>query len=56
MYDNGHVGAIGHDLAIVGVNRPLQGGQDQVDVPQLPLLTHEDEIETPNWACKGYWP
>ena len=30
--------------------------QDQVDGPQVPLLGHGDEIETTNWACRGYWP
>ena len=29
---------------------------DQVGGPQVPLLGHGDEIETPNWACRGYWP
>ena len=29
--------------------------QDQVGGPQLPLLGHGDEIETPNWACSDYW-
>ena len=26
--------------------------QDQVGGPQVPLLGHGDEIETPNWACR----
>ena len=30
--------------------------QDRVGGPQVPLLGHGDEIETPNWACRGYWP
>ena len=28
--------------------------QDQVGGPQVPLLGHGDEIETPNWACRDY--
>ena len=30
--------------------------QDQVGGPQVPLLGHGDKIETPNLACRGYWP
>ena len=26
--------------------------QGQVGGPQVPLLGHGDEIETPNWACR----
>ena len=29
--------------------------QDQVGGPQVPLLGHGDEIETPNWACRDFW-
>ena len=28
--------------------KPLKGGQDQVGVPQVPLLGHGDAIETQN--------
>ena len=27
--------------------------QGQVSGPQVPLLSHGDEIETQDWACKG---
>ena len=30
--------------------------QDRVSGPQVPLLGHDDEIETPNFQCRGYWP
>ena len=30
------------------VTGPLQGGQDQASVPQVPLLGHGDAIETPS--------
>ena len=46
---------IGHDIAIDGANQPLEGGQDQVGGPHVPLQDHGDEIETLNWACKSYW-
>ena len=36
------------------VRQDLQGGQGQVGGPQVPLLGHGDEIETPNLACKDY--
>ena len=28
--------------------------QGQVGGPQVPLLGHGDEIETPNWACRDF--
>ena len=28
--------------------------QGQVGGPQVPLLGHGDEIETPNWVCMKY--
>ena len=28
----------------------------QVSGPQVPLLGHGDEIETPNWACRSNDP
>ena len=49
----GQKGTIGHDIANDEVIQPLQGGQGQVGAPQVPLLGHEDEIETPNLACKS---
>ena len=49
-----HVGTMGHEIEIDEVYQPLQGGQGQVGGPQVPLLGHGDEIETPNWACMKY--
>ena len=43
------MGAIGHDIANSGVTRHLQGGQDQVGVPHVPLLGHGDPIKTQIW-------
>ena len=34
------------------VSQFLHGGQDQDGGPQLPLLGHGDEVESPNWACR----
>ena len=50
----GHVGTIGHEMENLEVSQPDQGGQGQVGVPQVPLLGHGSEIETPNWACRDY--
>ena len=30
--------------------------QNHVGGPQEPLLGHGDEIETPNWPCRGHLP
>ena len=51
-----HVGAIGRDIANNKVTRPLQDGQDQVSVPQVPLLGHGDAIETLNLGCRNNIP
>ena len=51
-----HVGAFGHDIANKKVTRPLQDGQDQVGVPQVPLLGHKDAIGTLNLACMDIIP
>ena len=32
----------------------LQGIQGEVGGPKVPLLSHWDEIETPNWAVRAY--
>ena len=40
------VGHIGHEEADEKVARLLQGGQDQVCVPQVPLLRHGEALET----------
>ena len=37
-----------HEKANDEVVRHIQGGQDQVDVPQVTLLGHGDAIETQN--------
>ena len=44
------VGHIGHEEANENVAWPLQGGQDQIDVPQVPLLSHGEALETWNLA------
>ena len=31
----------------------VEGGQGQDGGPQVPLLGHGDEIESPNWACRN---
>ena len=44
----GHDGTIRQEMANDEVGQHLQGGQGQVGGPQVPLLGHGDEIETPN--------
>ena len=51
-----HVGAVGHYITNNKVTRPFQDGQDQVSVPQVPLLGHGDEIETLNLGCRDKIP
>ena len=48
--ENWYIGIIGHKKANNEVVRHLQGDQGQVGVPQVPILGHEDAIETPNLA------
>ena len=50
------VGIIGHEKANDEVTEPLQDGQDQVSVPQVPLLDHGDAIETLNFICRDNSP
>ena len=40
------VGHIGHEEADEDVAWPIQVGQDQVGVPQVPLLSHDEALET----------
>ena len=51
----GHDGTSGHEKANDEVGQHLQGGQGHVSGPQVHLLGHGDEVETPNWACRNYW-
>ena len=51
----GHDGTSGQEMANGEVGQHLQGGQGQVGGPQVPLLGHEKEVESPNWACRDYW-
>ena len=44
-----HDGTIGQEKANDEVSRCLQGGQGQVGGPQVPLLRHGDEVESPYW-------
>ena len=39
-------------VASDGVSEPCQGGQDQVGVPQVPLLGHGEALETWNFVCR----
>ena len=50
----GHDGTSGQEMANDKVYQRLQGGQVQVGRPQVPLLGHGSEIETPNLACGEY--
>ena len=52
----GHVGSIGPQKEYLEVSQPHQGGRGQDVVPQVPLLGHGSEIETPNWACREFRP
>ena len=47
----GHDGTSGEEMTNIEVDQPLQGGQGQVGGPQVPLLGHVDEVESPNWVC-----
>ena len=42
------------------VSQHLHGGHGQNGGPQMPPLRHWDEVEIPNWACRGLldrtWP
>ena len=49
-----HVGTTGNDSKDDEVRQPKQGVQGEVGVPQVPLLGHGGELETPNWACREY--
>ena len=51
----GHDGTSGQEKTNDEVGQHLQGGQGQVGGPQVPLLSHGKEVETPNWAYKDYW-
>ena len=46
----GHHGTSGQEIANDEVGQHLQGSQVQVGGPQVPLPSHGDEIENPNWA------
>ena len=37
------------------VSQHLHGEQGKDGGPQVPLLGHEEEVESPNWACRDYW-
>ena len=45
---------MGQDIENFEVGQLQQGGQGKVHGPQLPLLGHRIEIETPNWASRAY--
>ena len=45
---NGHDGTYGHEMANDEVGQHLQVGEGQVGGPQVPLLGHGKEVESPN--------
>ena len=50
----GHDETSGQEMTNDEVGQRLQGGHGQVSGPQIPLLGHGDEVESPNWVCKDY--
>ena len=44
----------GQEMANDKVSQPQEGDQGQVGGPQVPLPSHVDEIENPNWASRDY--
>ena len=50
----GHDGSSGQEMTNNEVGQHVEGGQGQVGGPQVPLLGHGDEVESPNWVCKEY--
>ena len=49
-----HDGASGLEMANDKVSQPQEGDQGQVGGPQVPLLGHGEEIESPNWVCRDF--
>ena len=49
----GHDRTSGQEIANDEVGQHLQGSQDQVGGPQVPLLGPRDDKETPNWARRN---
>ena len=45
-------GTIRQEMANDKVSQSQKGDQGQVGVPQVPLLSHGNEIKSPNWACR----
>ena len=50
----GHDGTFGHEMANDGVGQYLQGGQGRIGGPQVPLLGHKNEVESPALVCRDY--
>ena len=50
----GHNGSSGQEMTNDEVGQHVKGGQGQDGGPQVPLLGHGDEIETPNLAYTKY--
>ena len=48
----GHDGTSGQEIANDEVGQHLQGGRGQVGGPQVLLLGHGDEIESPDWVYR----
>ena len=49
-----HDGTSGQEMANDEVDQRLLGGQGQNGGQQVPLLRHENEIKSQNWACREY--
>ena len=50
----GYVGTIRYDMTNYDVSEHMHGGQGQDGGPQLRLLGHGDEVESPNWAYRDF--
>ena len=50
----GYDGTNGQEMANDEVGQHLQVGQGQVCGPQVPLVGHGDEVESPDWVCRDY--
>ena len=47
----GHDGTSRQEMTNNAVGQHVEGVQGQDSGPQVPLLGHGDEVESPNWAC-----
>ena len=56
MQERPEIWYVGHEKAKDEVSGHVEGGQDQVNVPQVTLIGHGDEIETLNLGCRDKIP